>query len=100
MACLDDWAVLLGNEIIRVAADDYLQIKCGRVIAGTDLHMILWFFHSDLFALITKLDPEKLIEMLDEELRSAKYNYRTILKERTKRRRLWECSYPREKQVF
>lgn len=68
----------LANAIVRQAADDYLSVKArfhrsdddwkntvsGRKKKEDDL---VKFFHSDWYELLTNLDGDTLIRMLDEK---------------------------------
>ena len=77
----------LGNGIIIQAINDYgiymkrLEKNPSDTRARDEIESIEKFFYSDLFEMITKLDPTELIVMLEKKCEEGK-----ALKINTKRR--------------
>lgn len=70
----DDGYIKLGNSIIILAANDYRDVlkklkkhPSSTVLKGSKQE-IEHFFHSNLYAAITSIDPDMLIRRLNEEV--------------------------------
>lgn len=74
--CNSDGYEKLGDAIILQAVKDYrlavksLKSSPNNTTASDTKHEVERFFHSGLFATITELDPDMLISMLNQEVKS------------------------------
>lgn len=63
----------LGNAIVLQAVKDYraacksLRSSPGNIVAKTTVREVERFFHSELFSVITELDPDMLLIKLKQE---------------------------------
>lgn len=69
--------------IVKQAADDYIDLRGGFAIetAEYNLKEIERFFHSDWYSLLSKVNPDYILEELERKLKKMVLKY-TIAKER------------------
>lgn len=69
--------------IVKQAADDYIDLRGGFAVetAECNLKEIKRFFHSDWYSLLSKVNPDYILEELERKLKKMELKY-TIAKER------------------
>ena len=69
--------------IVKQAADDYIDLRGGFAVetAECNLKEIKRFFQSDWYSLLSKVNPDYILEELERKLKKMELKY-TIAKER------------------
>ena len=65
----------LANAIILQAVADYRRLW-DRGVCDTDKQRIIKFFHSQWFVVLTKIDADWLIDVLEREANAKRKNHR------------------------
>lgn len=78
----EEFFITLAGEIIKRACKDYCLALCGAEEYNYRPHMdeLRHFFQSAWFGVLTKLDPNKLVEDLEALCAENQYDWKRVLK--------------------